>query len=109
MDVKNRFVRMETTKGTMDLELYVTRAPKTAERFMNAVNAGKYDGLKFHRIIQDFMVQGIDVLTSIAATRVGQAARGERSRPLEDVRIVKVVEIPDQEERLKPHGTSHCN
>ena len=60
MEEKNKFVRMETSKGTMTLELYAARAPKTVERFMVAVNAGKYDGLKFHRIIKDFMVQGGD-------------------------------------------------
>jgi len=60
MEEKNKVVRMETSKGTMKLELYATRAPKTVERFMTAVNAGKYDGLKFHRIIKDFMVQGGD-------------------------------------------------
>ena len=60
MEERNRVVRMETSKGMMTLELYAARAPKTVERFMAAVNAGKYDGLKFHRIIKDFMVQGGD-------------------------------------------------
>lgn len=60
METKNRFVRMETTKGTLELELYANRAPKTVERFMTAVNNGRYDGLKFHRIIKDFMIQGGD-------------------------------------------------
>ncbi len=60
MEAKNRFVRMETTRGTIKLELYANRAPKTVERFMAAVKGGRYDGLKFHRIIKDFMVQGGD-------------------------------------------------
>lgn len=60
METKNRVVRMETSKGTMTLELYTARAPRTVERFMATVNAGKYDGLKFHRIIKDFMIQGGD-------------------------------------------------
>jgi len=49
---------METSKGTMELELYAARAPRTVERFMKAVDSGAYDGLRFHRIIQDFMIQG---------------------------------------------------
>lgn len=159
MESKNRYVRMETTKGTMKLELLSDRAPQTVKRFMDAVNTGKYDGLKFHRIIRDFMIQGgdplgtgmgggnvefegsdvkhepgvismaaqkahidqsdmqffimtstvreldgnytafghvtsgMDVLKTIAETPVGQAPWGERSRPLEDVHIVTVVEI----------------
>jgi cyclophilin family peptidyl-prolyl cis-trans isomerase len=60
MEEKNKFVRMETSKGTITLELYAARAPKTVERFMAAVTASMYDGLKFHRIIKDFMVQGGD-------------------------------------------------
>jgi peptidyl-prolyl cis-trans isomerase B (cyclophilin B) len=161
MEEKNKFVRMETSKGTMTLELYAARAPKTVERFIAAVTTGKYDGLKFHRIIKDFMVQGgdpqgtgtggssvkfegsdvehvpgvismaaqqarvdqsdmqffimtstsdqldgnytafghvtegMDVLAAIAATPVAQAQWGERSHPMEDVRIVKASEILD--------------
>jgi len=159
MEEKNRFVSMETTKGVMTLELYSARAPRTVERFMAVVNAGKYDGLKFHRIIRDFMVQGgdpdgngtgggsvkfegsdvkhvpgvismaaqkarvdqsdmqffimtstsdqldgnytafghvtegMEVVAAIAATPVAPAPWGERSRPLEDVRILKASEI----------------
>jgi len=62
MQMKNRMVRMETSKGVMTLELYTARAPRTVEQFMATVNAGKYDGLKFHRIIKDFMIQGGDPL-----------------------------------------------
>jgi len=62
MTQQNRFVRMETSKGTMELELYAARAPRTVERFMKAVDSGAYDGLRFHRIIQDFMIQGGDPL-----------------------------------------------
>ncbi len=60
MEEKNKVVRIETSKGTMTLELYTARAPQTVERFVAAVSTGKYDGLKFHRIIKDFMVQGGD-------------------------------------------------
>jgi cyclophilin family peptidyl-prolyl cis-trans isomerase len=161
MEERNEFVRMETSKGTMTVELYGARVPKTVERFMTATNAGKYDGLKFLRIIKDFTAQGgdpqgtgmgggnvkfegsdvkhvpgvismlarqarvdqsdmqffimtstsdqldgnytafghvtegMDVLGAIAATPVAQAPWGERSRPVEDVHIVKASEILD--------------
>ena len=164
MTQQNRFIRMETSKGTMELELYAARAPRTVERFMKAIASGAYDGLCFHRIIQDFMIQGgdplgngmgggtvpfegsdvrhesgvismaaqragvdqsdmqffimtgtaheldgkytafghvtrgMDVLEAIASVPVAQASWGERSRPVEDVTIISMSEIPSQAE-----------
>jgi peptidyl-prolyl cis-trans isomerase B (cyclophilin B) len=46
--------------GKIDIELEPTAAPKTVENFLKLVNAGFYDGLTFHRIIPDFMIQGGD-------------------------------------------------
>lgn len=54
----NPKVRMETSKGTVIIELYPDKAPKTVENFLNYVNAGKYDGTIFHRVIPGFMNQG---------------------------------------------------
>lgn len=54
----NPKVRMETTKGTVLIELYTDKAPGTVENFLRYVNAGKYDGTIFHRVIKDFMNQG---------------------------------------------------
>lgn len=48
---------IETSKGTISLELYDGRAPKTVENFETLAGKGFYDGLKFHRVIPDFMVQ----------------------------------------------------
>ena len=49
---------METSKGTIVLELFPDDAPKTVENFVKLSNDGYYDGLTFHRIIKDFMIQG---------------------------------------------------
>lgn len=54
----NPKVRMETSKGTLIIELYPDKAPKTVENFLNYVNAGTYDGTIFHRVIPGFMNQG---------------------------------------------------
>ena len=54
----NPKVSMETNKGTVLIELYPDKAPKTVENFLRYVNAGKYDGTIFHRVIKDFMNQG---------------------------------------------------
>ena len=46
--------------GEIKLELYEDQAPKTVENFVNLVTEGFYDGLIFHRIIKNFMIQGGD-------------------------------------------------
>ena len=48
--------------GTIKLELYPDKAPKTVENFEKLVKAGFYDGLTFHRVIEGFMIQGGDPL-----------------------------------------------
>lgn len=49
---------METNKGTINLELYGTQTPYTVANFVNLAKRGYYDGLNFHRVINNFMVQG---------------------------------------------------
>lgn len=49
---------METDKGTINLELFDQDAPKTVENFVSLANKGFYDGLSFHRVIPNFMIQG---------------------------------------------------
>jgi len=51
-------VLMETSAGTVVLELYPEKAPKTVENFLKYVNEGFYDGTIFHRVIPNFMIQG---------------------------------------------------
>src|SRR3989338_2422272 len=53
-------VSLETTMGTMVVELYDDKAPLTVENFKKLVNNGFYDGTIFHRVIKNFMVQGGD-------------------------------------------------
>src|SRR5210317_698158 len=49
---------MNTNKGVIHLRLYPQQAPITVANFVNLAKRGFYDGLKFHRVIDDFMVQG---------------------------------------------------
>ena len=49
---------METDKGSIHLDLFDQDAPHTVKNFVDLVNQGFYDGLTFHRVIPDFMVQG---------------------------------------------------
>ncbi len=54
----NPKVRMETTEGTITMELYPDKAPKSVENFLAYVDEGYYDGTVFHRVIDGFMIQG---------------------------------------------------
>jgi peptidyl-prolyl cis-trans isomerase B (cyclophilin B) len=49
---------LHTNAGAIDVELYDADAPKTVENFRKLAGDGFYDGLIFHRVIKDFMVQG---------------------------------------------------
>jgi cyclophilin family peptidyl-prolyl cis-trans isomerase len=49
---------MNTTLGTIELELFDADAPKTVENFRTLAGDGFYDGVIFHRVIPDFMIQG---------------------------------------------------
>ena len=49
---------METNKGTIRLNLYPDETPMTVANFVNLAQRGFYDGLSFHRVIEDFMIQG---------------------------------------------------
>ena len=49
---------IETKKGEIVLELFENDAPKTVANFEKLINKGFYNGLKFHRVIPNFMIQG---------------------------------------------------
>ena len=54
---------LKTTKGDITIEFFEADAPNTVANFVKLARAGFYDGTKFHRVIQDFMIQGGDPLT----------------------------------------------
>lgn len=51
-------VCIKTSKGDINLSIFATKTPKTATNFLELAKAGYYDGLTFHRVIPDFMIQG---------------------------------------------------
>jgi peptidyl-prolyl cis-trans isomerase B (cyclophilin B) len=51
---------MQTNHGTIEIELFDEDAPKTVENFKKLAQDGFYDGVIFHRVITDFMIQGGD-------------------------------------------------
>ncbi|MCB9418873.1 MAG: peptidylprolyl isomerase [Ardenticatenaceae bacterium] len=57
---KSYQVSMETSKGTIEIELYPQYAPKTVNNFVFLTREGYYDGVTFHRVISNFVIQGGD-------------------------------------------------
>jgi peptidyl-prolyl cis-trans isomerase B (cyclophilin B) len=55
---ESNIVVMETSQGTIKLELYPDKAPLTVKNFLAYVDEGFYDGTVFHRVIPNFMIQG---------------------------------------------------
>jgi peptidyl-prolyl cis-trans isomerase A (cyclophilin A) len=51
-------VKLQTSMGDVVIELASDKAPKTVANFLQYVRAGQYDGTIFHRVIEDFMIQG---------------------------------------------------
>ena len=56
--IKTITASIETNKGMIHLTLFADQAPKTVASFVNLVERGYYDGLTFHRVIENFMIQG---------------------------------------------------
>lgn len=71
-------VTLETTQGEIELSLFPEIAPKTCENFVGLVKKGYYDGIIFHRIIKEFMIQGGD------PTGTGRGGESLWGKPFED-------------------------
>ncbi|MDD4202691.1 MAG: peptidylprolyl isomerase [Candidatus Omnitrophica bacterium] len=73
-----KIVVFETNQGNIEFELFTDIAPKTCENFEGLIKQGYYDGIVFHRVIKDFMIQGGDPTATGAG---GDSLWGE---PFED-------------------------
>src|SRR5690242_17241182 len=61
IDPKKKYsATIETNRGTIEMDLFAKDAPMTVNNFVFLARAGFYNGLKFHRVIPDFMIQGGD-------------------------------------------------
>ncbi|GAA5927111.1 PPIL2 family peptidylprolyl isomerase [Sporobolomyces koalae] len=72
------YVRMNTNYGDLNLELYCERAPRTCYNFLKLAQEGKYQNIKFHRLIPGFMLQGGD------PTGTGRGGQSIWGKPFED-------------------------
>jgi peptidylprolyl isomerase len=75
---ENPMVVLETNQGNIEIKLYSDVAPKAVENFLGLVEKGYYDGLIFHRVIKNFMIQGGD------PTGTGRGGESIWGKPFED-------------------------
>jgi peptidylprolyl isomerase len=61
--MKNKTAVFETSMGTFKVELFTEQMPITTQNFIELAQKGFYDNTKFHRVIEDFMIQGGDPLS----------------------------------------------
>lgn len=71
-----KIATIATPKGNIEIELFEKEAPKTVENFVTLAKKGFYDGLSFHRVIQDFMIQGGCPLSKSDPSRAGTGGPG---------------------------------
>ena len=85
-DQKAPRVQLETSMGNIVLQLDAEKAPKTVENFLQYVKDGHYDGVVFHRVIPNFMIQGggYDEKMSERSTRA--SIKNEAANGLKNVR-----------------------
>lgn len=78
-DSNNPIVTMKIKDyGTLTIELYYSAAPNTVKNFVSLANRGFYDGLIFHRVIENFMIQGGDPV-GVGTGNAGYTIKGEFS------------------------------
>lgn len=65
----NYMVKINTNMGSINLELYTKDAPNTVDNFLRLAREGFYNGVKFHRVIEGFMIQSGDPETKDASRR----------------------------------------
>jgi peptidyl-prolyl cis-trans isomerase B (cyclophilin B) len=79
-------IQMDTSKGTLRIELDDAKAPESVANFLRYVNAGHYDGTVFHRVIKGFMVQGGGFEPGMKQKPTGTPIRNEANNGLKNKR-----------------------
>lgn len=95
--VKNPVVQMSTNKGDIFIELFINEAPKTVENFLKYVEDGFYDDTIFHRVINNFVIQGggFDALMAPKKTRgeIENEAHNKLSNSLGTIAMARTSEV----------------
>jgi|SRR6185369_15102065 cyclophilin family peptidyl-prolyl cis-trans isomerase len=86
MSEQNPQVLLETSMGNITIELFKEKAPITVRNFLGYVKEGFYDGLIFHRIIKDFMIQGGGMNEAMVQKKGKFAIKNEATNGLSNTR-----------------------
>lgn len=86
MSDSNPQVTMETSRGSMTIELDAANAPLSTENFLKYVDDGFYDGTIFHRVIPNFMIQGGGMEPGMGQKPTGASVRNEAKNGLKNMR-----------------------
>lgn len=84
--VDSVFVRLSTNFGDIVLELFPDKAPVTVDNFLGYVDSGHYDGTVFHRVINNFMIQGGGFTEQLVEKKTGEPIVNESRNRLHNVR-----------------------
>ena len=79
-------VLLKTNKGDITLTLDAAKAPKTVANFLQYVKSGHYDGTIFHRVIDNFMIQGGGMSTGLKEKKSGDQIENEANNGLKNER-----------------------
>jgi peptidyl-prolyl cis-trans isomerase B (cyclophilin B) len=85
-DKKNPVVVMDTSMGTIKIELFADKAPITVKNFLQYVDDKFYDGTIFHRVIADFMIQGGGFTPGLNQKKTREAIKNEAGNGVSNVR-----------------------
>ena len=89
-------IKMNTSKGTIVLELDADKAPETVANFMQYVNDGFYNGTIFHRVIDGFMIQGGGMQPGMKEKPTNAPVKNEADNGLSNVRgSIAMARTPD--------------
>ena len=86
IDQKNEYVTIHTSAGDIILELFVKQSPVTVQNFLSYVDQDFYDETIFHRVIQNFMIQGGGFSKSMIPKKTGEPIINESGNRLHNVR-----------------------
>jgi len=82
----NPVVVMDTNQGTIEIELYADKSPVTVKNFLDYVADKHYDGTIFHRVIEDFMIQGGGFEPGMKQKKVKAAIKNESGNGVSNAR-----------------------
>ena len=89
-------VEMQTSMGTIVIELNSEKAPGSVENFLKYANEGFYDGTIFHRVIEDFMIQGGGFTPAMEEKKAGKPIQNEAKNGLRNQRgTIAMARRPD--------------